>query len=531
MSRLRLDSRTGMLILLGLLLLLIQGTAIWGVVESRRRAEQVARLESERSVAAQAATLEAALATLYGDLRYFVHSWAVADAPRLLEVADPVTRRWSRLDLDGAALLFLEGHPAVARIHVESSDGDLLTAVGWRQGWPVILRSDEIDAGAPEGPDVEESVWRIVTQGRNTVGLVRIWIDRRRLLRETLPTATGLRLLEASAADGAGIDPATVAVPVTGSAWQPPLDWTLQATADGSRLSRSLQPILTGFRRSAILNVVIIAASALLGWAVLRQTRRAATAEAELRHGRERQELERQVQHNERLAAVGRLAAGVAHEINNPLSGVVNYLSLLDRELDSGDLEAASELTGRIREGVDRASEVVHQVLTFAEPGSGEHRALDLVEVCERTFAFVATNPAHRHLELTRSLPESSLSISGDAAALSQLVLNLLLNACDLQPEAGSVDFRLSRQGSSARIEVLDRGPGLSDEALAHLFEPFYSTRGSTGLGLAVCHGIVLAHGGSIEARNRSRGGARLVVDLPLAAAEEAASGSNEERA
>lgn len=512
----RLGSRTGLLVVLGLLLLLIQATAVWGILDSRRQAERVASRELERSVEAQAATLEAALATLSGDLRYFVRSWTVVDAPERLADEDPVTRRWSRLDLDGAALLFLEGHPSLTRIYVERTNGELLTAVGWRQGAPVILRRDEIVAGPASAESLHESVWPLVSRYQEPLGRVRAWLDPGRLIEETFPGVSGLRLAMQGSISTAPEDEQLVSVPVSTPGWQIEQDWRLEQRIGREELLAGLQPVVGGFRRTLALNLGIIAASAVLGLVLLRQTRRAAVEQAELQHRKERLDLERQVQHSERLAAVGRLAAGVAHEINNPLSGVVNYLSLLDSELEVGDVEAARSLVGSVREGADRASEVVRRMLAFAEPGSGEHEPFDLGAVAERSFEFVASNPSYRHLRLRHAPPASPITVAGDTAAISQLILNLLLNAAEVQSDRGEVELRLDRDDGNARIEVLDRGPGLTDEVREHMFEPFYSTRDSTGLGLAVCHGIVAAHGGSIEAVNRPGGGARLVVDLPL---------------
>lgn len=500
-----------LLILIGLLLLTIQGMAIWGIVDARRRAADLARSELVREVGAQAATLRAALATLHGDLRFLVHSRPLARAPRELAAGDPVARRWSRLELEGAVLLFLEAHPAVLRIYVERPSGELLAAAGWRQGSPVNLRRDEIAAGPRGGGELHESVWVLPDDGSaGASGRVRVWIDPARLRRQILPAASDLAL-----APGEGRSEGVAAV-VAAEDWSPPIHWRLAPASESTALLGSMQEILAGSRRTLLVNLIILATSAVLGVIVLRQTRAAAEAAAEARHREERAELERQVQHSERLATVGRLAAGVAHEINNPLTGIVNYLSLLRHELEAGDVAAARELLERIREGTDAATDVVRQLLTFAEPGRGEPGTLDLAPVAERTFRFVASNPAHRHLDFVYTAGEHALPVRGDGAALSQLILNLLLNACDVQGEGGEVELRLSRQGDRARVALLDRGPGLSAEAQEHMFEPFYSTRGSTGLGLSVCHGIVRAHGGSIRAANRRQGGASFLVELPL---------------
>ncbi|HET9887337.1 MAG TPA: ATP-binding protein, partial [bacterium] len=128
------------------------------------------------------------------------------------------------------------------------------------------------------------------------------------------------------------------------------------------------------------------------------------------------------------------------------------------------------------------------------------------------------SNPQYRHLDLRLESSNGSLSLPGNATTLNQLFLNLLLNACHAQPEQGRIDVRahIDEEAGMAVVNVEDRGPGISAEIMDRLFEPFSSTRGSTGLGLAICHGIVGEHGGRIRAENRRDGGARFIVELPL---------------
>ena len=111
------------------------------------------------------------------------------------------------------------------------------------------------------------------------------------------------------------------------------------------------------------------------------------------------------------------------------------------------------------------------------------------------------------------------MRVEGNAVTLGQLFLNLLLNAAQIQGGRGEIEIACRSEGGRAVVRVADRGPGISAEARGHLFEPFFSTRGSIGLGLAVCAGIVRDHGGIIRAANRDGGGAELTVELPLLAA------------
>jgi len=226
--------------------------------------------------------------------------------------------------------------------------------------------------------------------------------------------------------------------------------------------------------------------------------------------------------HNERLASVGRLAAGMAHEINNPLEGMSNYLSMLETDLCAQRNEAATQLTTRIREGLDRVAAIIRQVLTFSDPGTVPHAPLNLNEILGETVRFVQSNPAFRRAELLFRGPDSELRILGNRVTLGQLFLNLLMNASQVQPEGGQIEVAALKDGDKAIVLVADCGPGIPHDVIPRIFEPFYSTRGSTGLGLSVCHGIVSEHRGRIQVTNRPEGGAIFFVEFPIFTGENA---------
>ena len=275
------------------------------------------------------------------------------------------------------------------------------------------------------------------------------------------------------------------------------------------------------YRTTVALNVAVVALTLALGWLAFRQVRRAERLAAERRHQLHLRELERQLLHSERLASVGRLAAGMAHEINNPLEGMANYLALLDDELAAGDApsaDTARELVRRVREGLDRAAGILRRVLAASSPGPGRRDSLDLRRTVAEAVAFVQGARAFRGVVVRLVSPGEPVEVSGDPVTLGQLFLNLLLNACQAQADGGEVEVEVEREGAWARVVVADRGPGLPAEALDRLFEPFFSTRDSTGLGLAVCHRIAGDHGGEIGGENRPDGGAVFAVRLPLTA-------------
>jgi signal transduction histidine kinase len=215
---------------------------------------------------------------------------------------------------------------------------------------------------------------------------------------------------------------------------------------------------------------------------------------------------------------LGRFAAGIAHEINNPLEGMANYLHLLDADLHDGSVDEARRWLPRLREGIDRAAGTVRQVLSFAEPGQGAKLSTDLGDIAERTLHFLRRHPDCVHIRLHRHNSDT-VEVLGDPQTLGQLVLNLVLNACQAQERDGEVEVRVAAvDPDRAELVIEDRGPGFPEAIRQHLFEPFQSGRGSLGLGLAVCLGIVVDHGGEISVADRDDGpGSRVRVLLPLA--------------
>lgn len=212
---------------------------------------------------------------------------------------------------------------------------------------------------------------------------------------------------------------------------------------------------------------------------------------------------------SEKLAGIGRLAAGVAHEINNPLAVILGYARLLRRRSDG----AAAEDLQVIEDETLRAKLIVDGLLDLSRPLSSEPEPVDLRALCE---------DAVTRLRETRLLDRLEVAVSGEGRVeghpqkLRQVVLNLVKNAAEAAGGAGRVEVRVELSADGANVIVRDTGPGLSPEARRKLFEPFFTTKDSgTGLGLAVSQGIVHAHGGGIEAESLPGGGAQFTVTLP----------------
>ena len=229
---------------------------------------------------------------------------------------------------------------------------------------------------------------------------------------------------------------------------------------------------------------------------------------------------ERVAAHSDRLASLGQLAAGVAHEINTPLANIMLVAESLRRRSPDAWTRGRAET---IATQVEVAARIVRGLLDFSRRSEPQAARIDLTEVARESVHFLrGKQPAD--VELEERYPAEPLPILGDRNQLMQVLTNLLLNAYDAvehSPEKRIVlEVRAGERG--AEVEVRDSGPGIPLEALPHVFEPFFTTKPEgrgTGLGLAICHGIVQAHGGTIVARNIRDSGASLLITLPLAPA------------
>ncbi len=232
----------------------------------------------------------------------------------------------------------------------------------------------------------------------------------------------------------------------------------------------------------------------------------------------ERRQREREVLRADQLAMVGQLAAGVAHELRNPLTSI----KLL---VQSGQKEGAPALAADdlaiIEHEIRRLERSLQRFLDFARPPHPERRPLNLAGVVERVLALVEGRAGKQRVRLNFAPPAEPVFVEADEDQIQQLLLNLMLNSLDVMPDGGSLTVELARLPiGHAELRVRDTGPGIPAALLPRLFDPFMSTKETgIGLGLAVSHRIAERHGGTLSAHNETGGGACFVLQLAAAKA------------
>ena len=227
-------------------------------------------------------------------------------------------------------------------------------------------------------------------------------------------------------------------------------------------------------------------------------------------------EKNRLLERSNRLAALGEMAAGLAHEIRNPLGGIQLYASMLARDLS--DREPSLAVVGKIAAGVKRLDSLVGQVLQFTKEIVADPQPMDVAVVIHQAVEYASKAMQDRHVTCEIDGP-ATMPVRADALLLGQAVLNLLLNAAQAVEGAGKVYVRYGPPAGSGatqfQIVIHDTGPGIPPQILDRIFNPFFTTRESgTGLGLAIVHRIVEAHDGTVTACNDEGGGARFEIRI-----------------
>jgi signal transduction histidine kinase len=539
----------------------INAAGIWGVAVARRGlredAARILRLETSE----RARSLEAVLARTRGELAFMAGSPVLFDLEAALQSRDPALARWRRLEAEGALLLFLRAHPEVMRVEALGSGGRPLLEAARRGGVPVLwMASGEAVggasgavagavAGAPAGAPPRRAIDpienpiegrfapRLGTRSVRGAVTVEATIDAARFLFPggtatpgracVLADAEGRRIAgdapakpasAQAAAAAATADAMDAAVTLDADGWSVPSPWSLTCSETAGSTLAMFEPLAARYRTTLLLNLAAMSLAVVLGGIAIHQARRRRDVEVLAEEEARVRELERRLFHAERLSTVGRLAAGMAHEINNPLEGMANYLALLRSDLERGDRESARRRLEGVHEGLRRAEAVVHLVLAHADPARAPLGEVDLAATLRQAAEFVRSRREFAPIRFDFDLQESLPHVQGRQTLLGQVFLNIVLNACEAQPQGGEVRLAAYAAEGAVVVTIADRGPGIAAAESGRVFEPFYSTKGSTGLGLSTCYAIVEQHGGAIEAAQQPGGGAVFTIRLPMTA-------------
>jgi two-component system, NtrC family, sensor kinase len=235
--------------------------------------------------------------------------------------------------------------------------------------------------------------------------------------------------------------------------------------------------------------------------------------------------VQRAILQSEKLAAIGQLAAGVMHEINNPLATISACVAAIEGRLPAGaETAQAEEYLQTIDREVDRCSRIVDGLLDFSRPRASLRRPVSLNALVEETLFLLKHHQRFRQLQVVRALAPGLPDATGSAEQLTQVLMALMLNALDAMEQGGRLTVRTGMSPSRSDevvVEVQDTGLGIAPADQSKIFEPFYTTKPpgrGTGLGLSICYGIVSDHGGRIEVDSVPGRGATFRVFLPVAA-------------
>lgn len=232
--------------------------------------------------------------------------------------------------------------------------------------------------------------------------------------------------------------------------------------------------------------------------------------------------------HRERLASLGVLAAGVGHEINNPLASIMAGIRSLARLLDGGlaspaDLDEAREICQLLEREVDRCKETTDKLRLLAQPYSSTPREMDFNLVVADTLSLLRFQMRHQGIELEEALDPDLPSMWARDSGMRSVCMNVVLNAVQAMPDGGRLRVSTAERDGGLEFTVQDSGPGISEDVLERIWDPFFTTKPpgqGTGLGLPVTAAIVRRHAGSIRVDHPVEGGARFTIRLPFRQSE-----------
>jgi signal transduction histidine kinase len=227
----------------------------------------------------------------------------------------------------------------------------------------------------------------------------------------------------------------------------------------------------------------------------------------------ELEETNKELRKKERLAAIGAMAASIAHEIRNPLGGIELFASLIKR--NSADKE--KELCDKILSGVSRLNRIVEDLLNYAKDFVPQYEEVNLNAFIDSLKDYICPDCEKKEVSFTVEGSDKVVSFICDKGMLFQVLLNLLKNGVQAAPEKGAIKLAVNQNGQGVLFSVEDNGDGISDENKEKIFQPFFTTKSTgSGLGLAIVNRYIEAHSGTIKVLNTTLGGAKFEVFLPF---------------
>jgi two-component system NtrC family sensor kinase len=235
------------------------------------------------------------------------------------------------------------------------------------------------------------------------------------------------------------------------------------------------------------------------------------------RASEERDKAQHMMLQSAKLASIGQMAAGIGHEINNPLNNILSYVKLLERSIEPKDRRIRSDVQS-LKEEAMRASDIIRGILNFARQVPPHYAPFNLTDWVQDTLNLVRQSAKTVGIALAAECPQD-LIVEGDRGQLQQALINLLINAIQASPSGSEVKVVVSSNQSDAIISVIDRGSGIANEAADYIFDPFYSTKPEgegSGLGLSVSLGVIERHQGKLSLKNNPDRGVTATMIIPL---------------
>jgi len=219
----------------------------------------------------------------------------------------------------------------------------------------------------------------------------------------------------------------------------------------------------------------------------------------------------------EKLASLGRLAAGVAHEVRNPLSSISGYVQILMKGKASEEM--SREFLTSIDEQIERINRIIENLLSYSRTSKGKVEFVDVNEVIEKALTLLFTHKSFKNIRVSKELTPGLPAVRVDRYALEEILMNITMNAADAMQGGGTLTVRTGIGEGRVEVEVSDTGIGIAPEEIDKIFDPFFTTKPEgygTGLGLSICLGIVEKMGGAIRVESEQGKGATFFVTLPV---------------